>query len=230
MLLTCVRRLIGSPRNPGNDPLAAGEPDSSRVLTRFFRVSCFRPSVRVVSVNSGPARSVPWKGMAVRTGIYKIPVADRVRVCRDGFDGDEQADPSAHGGADKAVYAYPSEHYGFWSRELARQDLTWGAFGENLTTEGLLESSVRVGDRFRVGTSILEVTKPRFPCYKLGIKFGREDIIPRFLHSGRSGFYLAVVAEGDVGPGDTIAFIPRAPSGRSIEEVVRERAEADEGE
>ncbi|OGS50044.1 MAG: molybdenum cofactor biosysynthesis protein [Euryarchaeota archaeon RBG_16_68_12] len=184
--------------------------------------------MRVVSVNVSLTREVPWRGGTVRTGIFKEPVAGYHRVGSRGIEGDEQADLRVHGAPTKAVYAYPSEHYAFWSGELPGTDLPWGAFGENLTTEGLLEGAVRVGDRYRIGTAVLEVTKPRFPCYKLGIKFGREDILPRFLHSGRSGFYFAVAREGEVSAGDPIEVLARAAEGPTIEGLVRERIRKDE--
>jgi len=122
-----------------------------------------------------------------------------------GLEGDGQADLTVHGGVGKAVYAYPSEHYDYWHHELKR-DLTWGMFGENLTTAGLLEDSVRIGDRFRVGSVVLEVTQPRFPCYKLGIKFGSMEMVQRFQDSGKSGFYLAVRSEGEIAAGDPITL------------------------
>ena len=181
------------------------------------------PGARVLSVNVGLSRSVPWRGSIVRTGIFKEAATGRVRVGPTGLAGDEQADLEAHGGTSKAVYAYPSEHYAFWQEELLRTDLPWGAFGENLTIAGLLEASVRVGDRFRIGTAILAATKPRFPCYKLGIRFGRDDIVDRFLASGRTGFYLRTVRAGEVGAGDPIEPLGGAPGSASIAEIVEGR-------
>lgn len=159
---------------------------------------------RVIAVSVGRARAVAWQDRDIRTGIYKNPSHARVRVGRLGVEGDEQADLERHGGPLKAVYVYPSEHYAFWRGELPGVELPWGIFGENLTTAGLSEDAVHVDDRFRIGTAVLAATKPRFPCYKLGIKFGREDIIPRFLASGRSGFYLRVLEEGSLREGDAI--------------------------
>lgn len=121
--------------------------------------------------------------------------------------GDRQSDLSVHGGADKAVYAYPSEHYAFWRSELPDMDFPWGAFGENLTTEGLLEDKVHIGDRFRAGSAELAVTQPRMPCFKLALRFNRPDMVKRFLRSGRTGFYLAVIQEGDIGAGDSVDLI-----------------------
>jgi MOSC domain-containing protein YiiM len=173
----------------------------------------------VVSVNVGRPREVKWHGRLVRTSIWKTPTFERVRVARLNIDGDEQSDLSVHGGLHKAVYAYPREHYEFWRSELPESVLEWGAFGENLTIEGLLEDDVRVGDRLRIGSVEFEVTQPRFPCFKLGIRFGRDDVLRRFLESGRSGFYLSVVKEGALVAGDAIQFDPRAEHDVTISDV-----------
>jgi MOSC domain-containing protein YiiM len=176
--------------------------------------------MRVVAISVGGPREVQWRGRAVRTSIFKTPVAGRVRVARDNIEGDEQSDLSVHGGPAKAVYAYPMEHYAFWRRELPDADLPWGAFGENFTTEGLLEDDVRIGDRYRVGTVELVVTQPRMPCYKLTIRFGRSDMVKRFQQSGLSGFYLAVEREGEAGPGDPIERLARDERGLTVADVV----------
>ena len=165
--------------------------------------------MQLVSVNVGLPREVEWHGETIRTSIWKSPVEGRVRVTSLSLDGDRQSDLSVHGGAEKAVYVYPREHYDFWARELPGRDLPWGAFGENLTTEGLLESEVRIGDRIRVGSAEFLVTQPRVPCFKLGVRFGRDDMVKRFLRSGRSGFYVAVRREGEVASGDPIEFTHR---------------------
>jgi len=163
---------------------------------------------------------VKWRGRSVETSIFKTPVSRRVRVARDNIEGDRQSDLSVHGGPEKAVYAYPAEHYGFWRRELPDMDLEWGAFGENFTTEGLLEDEVWIGDRYRVGTAELVVTQPRMPCYKLGIRFGDAGMVKRFLQSRRSGFYLAVEREGEVGAGDAIERIARDERRLTVADVV----------
>jgi MOSC domain-containing protein YiiM len=162
-----------------------------------------------------------WRGEPVSTGIFKEPVEGRVTLHALNLDGDRQADLTVHGGPAKAVYAYPSEHYPFWRGELPGVELPWGMFGENFTTEGLLETAVNVGDRFRVGTAELQVTQPRMPCYKLGVKFGRADMLKRFLASGRTGFYFAVLREGEVGAGDDVELIARDPRGVTVADVVR---------
>ena len=165
--------------------------------------------MRIISVNVGRPRLVVWNGQTVSTGIYKSPVEGRVVLRTLNLDGDRQADLTVHGGAGKAAYAYPSEHYGYWRDELPGVELPWGMFGENFTTEGLDEAGVRIGDRFRIGSAEVTVTVPRMPCYKLGIKFGRADIVKRFLASGRSGFYFSVQREGEVGAGDEVELLGR---------------------
>jgi len=162
--------------------------------------------VKLLSVNVGLPREVEWRGRKVRTSIWKSPKEGRVHVARLNLEGDEQSDLSVHGGADKAVYAYPAEHYEFWRAELPDMDLSWGAFGENLTIEGLIESQAMIGDRIQIGSAEFLVTQPRMPCFKLGIRFGRDDMVKRFLRSGRTGFYLAVLREGEVGAGDRVEF------------------------
>jgi MOSC domain-containing protein YiiM len=177
--------------------------------------------MRLISVNVGLPRELLYKGKTVKTGIFKEPVAGRVRVRRLNLDGDRQADLSVHGGPSKAIYVYPSEHYGFWRQELPGMDLPWGMFGENFTTERLLEEQVNIGDRFRVGSADVMVTEPRLPCFKLGVKFGREDIVKRFLQSGRTGFYVAVLREGEVGAGDKIERIGRDRNNISVPDITR---------
>jgi len=174
--------------------------------------------MRLISVNVGLPRAVSHNGRVVTTGIFKQPVAGRVPLRLHNLDGDRQADLSVHGGPSKAVYVYPSEHYDFWRAELRDSTLTWGMFGENFSTSGLLEHGVHVGDRLGVGSAEVMVTEPRLPCYKLGIKFGRDDIVKKFLRSRRMGFYLAVLIEGEVGAGDAIEILSRADESVSIAE------------
>ena len=177
--------------------------------------------MRILSVNVGLPREVTWQGKLVTTGIFKEPVKAPVMLRTLNLDGDQQADLTVHGGVDKAVYVYPSEHYGYWRAELPEVDLSWGMFGENFTTEGLLEETVYIGDRFRIGDAQVVVTEPRMPCYKLGIKFGRADIIKRFLTSRRTGFYFAVAREGMVSAGDAIEFIGRDQREISVADITR---------
>ncbi len=158
--------------------------------------------MKIISLQVGRPRTVRWRGKAITTGIYKEPVDGRIMLRRFNLDGDQQADLTVHGGWGKAVYVYPSEHYAFWRKELPDTQLPYGAFGENFTTEGLDEQSVHIGDRFRIGSAVVEVTQPRLPCYKLGVRFKRSDMPKRFHASRRSGFYVAVIEEGEVGAGD----------------------------
>jgi len=176
--------------------------------------------VKIVSLNVGLPREVEWRGEMVRTSIFKAPVPGRVRVTELNVEGDGQSDLSVHGGVDKAVYAYPSEHYAYWRKELPQMDFPWGAFGENLTTEGLLEDQVCIGDRFRVGSVELAVTQPRMPCFKLGIRFNRPQMVKQFLRSGRTGFYFAVIREGEVGAGDALERVAEDASRVSVADVV----------
>ena len=178
--------------------------------------------MKVISVNVGLPRTIQWKGRTVSTGIYKAPVSGRVPLRSLNLDGDRQADLSVHGGPYKAVYAYPVEHYAYWRREFPDMALPWGMFGENLTTEGLsAEDALQVGDRFRIGSAELVVTQPRLPCYKLGLRFGRDDMARRFLASGRTGFYLRVAGEGDVAAGGPIVQKGRAEGSIPVSELTR---------
>ena len=177
--------------------------------------------MKIISVNVGLPRLVLRDGEPVSTGIFKKPVTHRVMMRTLNLDGDRQSDLSVHGGPEKAVYVYPSEHYEFWKHELPDMDLPWGVFGENFTTTGLLETEVNIGDKFRIGMAEVMVTQPRMPCYKLGIRFGRADIIKRFLVSERTGFYLSVLKEGEVGAGDEIEPIERNGAGVKVVEVTR---------
>jgi MOSC domain-containing protein YiiM len=160
-----------------------------------------------------------YKGTTINTGIFKKPVPGRVALRSLNLDGDRQADLSVHGGPYKAVYGYPSEHYGYWRTELPGMDLPWGMFGENLTTAGVTETDLHIGDRVKIGSAILMIRQPRMPCYKLAAKFQRDDLIERFLASGRSGFYFSVEREGDVGAGDSMEFISQNQAGITIAQM-----------
>ena len=176
---------------------------------------------KIVSVNIGLPRHVIWHGHEVTTGIFKEPFEGRLFLRKLNLDGDRQADLTVHGGEHKAVYCYPQEHYAYWKKELPGYDLTRGNFGENFTTEGLLEDSIHIGDRFSIGSAEIVVTQPRLPCYKLGIRFQSDAMVKRFLASKRSGFYLAVTREGEVGAGDEIKEISCDPHRVSISEIIR---------
>jgi MOSC domain-containing protein YiiM len=180
--------------------------------------------MKLISVNVGLPREVTWKGKPVRTGIFKEPVNARVMVRELNLDGDRQADLTVHGGVDKAVYVYPFEHYDYWRSELPDTELTLGIFGENFTVIGLKEEELNIGVSeaaplehcFKIGSAELMVTQPRLPCYKLGIRFGRSDMVKRFLASRRTGFYFRVLQEGEVGVGDTLELMSRDPNNITV--------------
>ena len=177
--------------------------------------------MKLASVNVGLLREVTWHGRSVTTGIFKEPVEGRVRLRKFNLDGDRQADLTVHGGKDKAAYCYPLAHYDYWKRELPGRELPPASFGENFTTEGLLEDSTHIGDQFSIGSAEVMVTQPRLPCYKLGIRFQSDDMVRRFLASGRTGFYFAVTREGEVGAGDEIRAIARDREAVPVSEITR---------
>jgi MOSC domain-containing protein YiiM len=182
--------------------------------------------MRVLSVNTGLPRELQWNGRIVTSAIYKTPVSGAVWLRQQNLDGDRQGDLSAHGGPRKAAYAFPSENYGYWREQLPGVDLPWGAFGENFTTEGLDEEAVSIGDRFRIGSAVVVITQPRIPCYKLGIRLGQDDIVARFLATAHTGFYLAVMEEGEVRAGDAIERLGTQPASLTVADIARLYAEA----
>jgi len=175
--------------------------------------------MKLLSVSVGLPREIEWKGKPIRTSIVKTPVTGRIPVTKLNLKGDQQSDLSVHGGVDKAVYMYPSEHYVFWHQQLPGVDLPWGAFGENFTTEGLDEGT-HIGDRFRIGSAEFAVTQPRMPCFKLGVRFINPAIIKQFLRSGRTGFYFSVLVGGEVAAGDSIEFIGRDENSLTVADIV----------
>lgn len=177
--------------------------------------------MKLISVCVGEPREIIWKGKPVMTGIFKQPVDGRVMMRSLNLDGDRQADLTVHGGGEKAIYAYPKEHYAYWQQELPDEAFPWGAFGENLTIEGLSETAVNIGDRFRIGAAEVMVTQPRFPCFKLNLKFGRDDMVKRFLNSRLSGIYFSVVQEGEVGAGDAIEWVSRDENNVTVADIVQ---------
>jgi MOSC domain-containing protein YiiM len=179
-----------------------------------------KPIGRLLSVNISLPKPVEYRGENVWTGIFKEPVSGRVALRRLNLDGDRQADLSVHGGVDKAVYAYPAEHYEHWRGALGRE-LPFGQFGENFTVSGMLESSTSIGDVYRVGGAVVQVTQPRTPCFKLGIKMGNPRFLKLFLESGRTGFYLRVLEEGELGAGDAVELVNSDPAGVTVTEILR---------
>ena len=176
--------------------------------------------MKVIAVNVGLPREVVWRGRTVRTSIFKEPVAGPILVERLNLAGDRQSDLTVHGGAKKAVYVYPAEHYGFWRQKLGITHLPWGTFGENLTTEGLDEATVQIGDRLKIGTASFIVTQPRMPCYKLALRFDRLEMVKLFLESGRTGFYLSVIQEGQLRAEDTINLEREAEPTLAVADIV----------
>jgi MOSC domain-containing protein YiiM len=176
---------------------------------------------KILSVNVSFPKEVDFEGQKVTTGIFKEPIEGRVELRTLNLDGDKQADLTVHGGPDKAVYAYPTEHYEFWRKVYPNIEMPNGMFGENFTTEGLMEAEVNVGDVFKIGSSKVIATQPRMPCYKLGVKFGRMDVLKKFLASGRSGIYFKVLEEGEVGTGDSIIQIKKDTNRVGISDIVR---------
>lgn len=173
----------------------------------------------LISINVGFPREIIHGGRTVSTGIFKAPVAGPVWLGRLNLVGDGQADLRVHGGTDKAVYVYPFEHYAFWAGELGRNEFSHGQFGENFTTEGLLEDEVSIGDVFRIGVARVQVTQPRTPCFKLGIRMGDENFPTRFTAANRTGFYLRVLEEGMVKAGDAIDRVERAAGSMSVRDI-----------
>jgi MOSC domain-containing protein YiiM len=194
-------------------------------LSRYDSARKDDREMQLVSVNVGLPREVTWHGRSVTTAIYKDPVQGRIALRTLNLDGDRQADLSVHGGRHKAVYCYPLAHYDDWKTELPGQKLPMGSFGENFTVNGtsenLLEESVHLGDQFSVGSAEVVVTQPRLPCYKLGLRFQSDDMVKRFLVSGRTGFYFAVTREGEVGAGDQIKVLARDANAVTVSEITR---------
>jgi MOSC domain-containing protein YiiM len=176
--------------------------------------------VKLISVNVGLPIKVTFGNEIVTTGIFKNPIDKRINLKKLNLEGDRQADLTVHGGPDKAVYSYPYEYYEFWQKEFPDISFNWGMFGENLTTEGLFESQVNVGDRFQIGSAQLVATQPRMPCYKLGVKFGRMDIIKKFLKSEKSGIYFKVIKEGEIVINDIIKLIKKDNNNITIKNIV----------
>ncbi len=177
--------------------------------------------MQVISVNVGKAREHEWRGLRVATAIFKSPVEGPVAIRKLDIEGDEQADLTVHGGVDKAVYAYPNEHYAYWRSQLPAYPFGPGNFGENLTLAGLTEDIIHIGDQLQIGTAVFTVTQPRSPCYKLGVRFNREDMTKRFYESRRFGFYLRVLREGKLQAGTDVTVVDRDPNAVSVADITR---------
>ena len=177
--------------------------------------------MQVISVNVGRPQDREWRGQHVTTAIFKSPVKGPVAVGKLDLEGDEQADLTVHGGLDKAVYAYPQEHYAYWRSQLPDYSFGPGNFGENLTLAGLLEEAIHIGDQLQIGTALFTVTQPRSPCYKLGVRFNRDDMTKRFYESRRFGFYLRVLREGTLQAGAAVTIVERDPNAVSVADLVR---------
>lgn len=177
--------------------------------------------MKIISLNVSLPKIVEFRGEKVSTGIYNKPVEGKVKVRTLNLDGDKQADLTVHGGRDKAIYAYPSEHYPYWKNHYPELQMDWGMFGENFTTEGLLEDQANIGNEYQIGTAKFAITQPRMPCFKLGIKFGTFDIIKKFFASAKSGIYFKVLEEGEVGSGDKIKLIRKDENNVTIHDVMK---------
>ena len=174
---------------------------------------------RLLSLNVGLPRDVSWQGRTVHTGIWKEPVQGRRMVRRLNIDGDGQGDLAGHGGEHRAVFVYQIESYRYWQNQLGRTDFTHGEFGENFTVEGLPDDEVCIGDRYRVGSALFEVTQPRVTCYRVGIRMNEPQMAALLVSHGRPGFYFRVLEEGEVGAGDEIVRVMQGPEGMTVAEV-----------
>jgi MOSC domain-containing protein YiiM len=180
-----------------------------------------KDTMQLLSINVGQPEKVKYKGKQVSTSIFKTPVKGPVKVNTLNLEGDRQADLTVHGGVYKAVYLYPTEHLDYWRRQYPEKQFNYGSFGENLSTSGLLETDICIGDQLRIGSAEFSVTSPRFPCFKLGIKMNDSGIIKAFMQANRSGFYLMVLKEGVISPGQGIELIGNDGYHFSIEEFSR---------
>ncbi len=186
--------------------------------------------MNVVSVNVGMPREVEWNGKTISTGIYKEPVSGPIELKKLNLQGDAQADLSVHGGPNMAVYAYSANHYAYWKSQLPDHEFNWGAFGENLTVDGCLDDEIFIGDQLRIGTAELQVTQPRVPCFKLGIRFGDQAMVKRFMDSKKFGFYFRVLKEGEIQAGDSIEFLEQDKGKVSVSDIMTLYLNSDERE
>lgn len=176
-------------------------------------------NLKVVSLNVGKVKEVTYDGKTIRTGIYKKPIQEPLEAKGINIEGDDQGNRKTHGGIDRAIYSYPMEHYSYWKKQYPTKELPFGMFGENLTTEGLLEKDVKVGDIFKIGTTKIMALQPRMPCYRLGYKFDDEKIIDKFLETDYCGIFYRIIKEGKLQVGDEINLIKSDPDSMTIVEI-----------
>ncbi len=175
--------------------------------------------MNVTSVNLGESKTINWKGKEVQTGIYKTPVKDAIQLTKFGVTGDKVVDTKVHGGIDKSCYLYSTDHYEYWKELYSDLDWDWGMFGENITVEGLDEKNINIGDIYEIGEAHVQVSQPRQPCFKLGIKFGDQKILKDFIASGMSGIYMRVIKDGLVKKGDSMELLIRSKTSSPISDV-----------
>ncbi len=187
----------------------------------FINVFVSSIMMKLFSLNVSLPKTVDYRGHKVSTGIYNNPVEGRLKVKTLNIEGDQQADLTVHGGPDKAVYAYPAEHYPYWKEQYPNLSINWGMFGENLTTKGLLEDQANIGDEYQIGSAKFAVTQPRMPCFKLGIKFESPDIIKKLFASAKCGIYFKVLEEGEIGAGDEIKLVKRDKNNVTIQDIMK---------
>jgi len=175
--------------------------------------------LKVISTNIGRIREVEWRGQKITTGIFKEPVEEPLFLGKKGVNKDEVADLRVHGGSDKACYLYSADWYPYWKEKFPDSNWHWGIFGENVTVEGLDEGEVYIGDTYKIGSAVVQVSQPRLPCYKLGIRFGSAKVVKHFLESPYPGVYLRIIEEGYVKKGDKLELLKSIKSGMTVREV-----------
>ena len=175
--------------------------------------------MKIISTNIGLPQTITWKEKTVQTGIFKKPVNKPIFLSKLGVDEDAVMNKKVHGGIDKSCYLYPTDHYAFWKQKYPDLDWNWGIFGENLSVAGLAENKMHIGDVLEIGESIVKITQPRIPCYKLGVRFGHQEIIKQFLEASRSGIYVKVLKEGFVQAGDQVYLLERQSNNLTVSQI-----------
>ena len=177
--------------------------------------------MEVISTNIGKVQTINWKNKEVKTGFYKIPVTESIYLAKYGVIGDKVVDTKVHGGSDKACYIFSEKHYDYWKNLYPDLDWQWGMFGENLTISNIDESEIRIGDIYKIGNVVVQVTQPRQPCYKLGIRFKTQNIVKQFVKYGYAGVYVRILTEGSVKIGDKMQLLEQNEKGMSLKEIFR---------